>query len=117
MVEYSQPTHFYYFTRKSLEAVLKRAGFSETSELRISLRYPGHRIIRRIVHHALVSCRLEGQLVFIARRGRSKLLKTDAAFRKTGKAKFLRRNEAESTDGSASRVAARASFLKMTPRK
>jgi len=61
------PTHFYYFTRKSLEAVLKRAGFSETSELQISLRYPGHRIIRRIVHHALVSCRLEGQLVFIAR--------------------------------------------------
>ena len=60
-------THFYYFTRKSLEAVLNRAGFSETSELQISLRYPGHRIIRRIVHHALVSCRLEGQLVFIAR--------------------------------------------------
>ncbi len=63
----ANPTHFYYFTRKSLEAVLNRAGFSETSELQISLRYPGHRIIRRIVHHALVSCRLEGQLVFIAR--------------------------------------------------
>ncbi len=29
----------------------------------------------------------------------------------------MRRNEAESTDGFASRVAARASFLKMTPRK
>jgi len=72
------PTHFYYFTRKSLEAVLKRAGFSEISELQISIRYPAHRIVRRIVHHALVSCRLEGQLVFIAR---SRMLETAKAIR------------------------------------
>jgi len=62
------PTHFYYFTRKSLEAAFTRAGFSDVSELPISIRYPEHRIVRRIVHHALVSCRLEGQLVFLARQ-------------------------------------------------
>jgi cyclopropane fatty-acyl-phospholipid synthase-like methyltransferase len=62
------PTHFYYFTRKSLEAALKRAGFSDVRELQISIRYPEHRIVRRIVHHALVSCRLGGQLVFLARQ-------------------------------------------------
>src|SRR6266851_5094419 len=62
------PTHFYYFTRKSLEAALRRAGFSDVRELQISIRYPEHRIVRRIVHHALVSCRLEGQLVFLARQ-------------------------------------------------
>jgi SAM-dependent methyltransferase len=59
-------THFYYFTRKSLEAVLRRAGFSEITELRFPIRYPGHATVRQLVHRALVSCRLQGQLVFVA---------------------------------------------------
>jgi 2-polyprenyl-3-methyl-5-hydroxy-6-metoxy-1,4-benzoquinol methylase len=63
----ANPTHFYYFTRMSLKAVLRRAGFTEITELQFPIRYPGHAIIRRIVHRALVSCHLQGQLVFIAR--------------------------------------------------
>ena len=59
-------THFYYFTRTSLEAVLRRAGFSEITELRFPIRYPGHATVRQLVHRALVSCRLQGQLVFVA---------------------------------------------------
>jgi 2-polyprenyl-3-methyl-5-hydroxy-6-metoxy-1,4-benzoquinol methylase len=63
------PTHFYYFTRKSLEAVLRRAGFSEIVELRFPIRYPGHTAVQRVANRALVSCRLQGQLVFVARPG------------------------------------------------
>jgi SAM-dependent methyltransferase len=59
------PTHFYYFTRKSLEAVLSRAGFFQMGELRFPIRYPRHTIVRRIVNRALVTCRLQGQLVFV----------------------------------------------------
>jgi 2-polyprenyl-3-methyl-5-hydroxy-6-metoxy-1,4-benzoquinol methylase len=62
----ANPTHFYYFTRKSLEAVLRRAGFSEITELRFPIRYPGHATVRQLVHRGLVSCRLQGQLVFVA---------------------------------------------------
>jgi 2-polyprenyl-3-methyl-5-hydroxy-6-metoxy-1,4-benzoquinol methylase len=59
------PTHFYYFTRKTLEAVLSRAGFSQMGELRFAIQYPKHTTVRRIVHRALVTCRLQGQLVFL----------------------------------------------------
>jgi len=64
------PTHFYYFTRRSLEVVLRRAGFSEIAELQFPIRYPGHARARRLIHRALVSCRLQGQLVFVARQKR-----------------------------------------------
>ena len=60
-------THFYYFTRSSLKAVLGRAGFADITELRFHIRYPGHAIVRRLVHRALVTCRLQGQLVLVAR--------------------------------------------------
>ena len=62
----ANPTHFYYFARKSLEAVLRRAGFSGITELRFPIRYPGHATVRQLVHRALASCRLQGQLVFVA---------------------------------------------------
>jgi 2-polyprenyl-3-methyl-5-hydroxy-6-metoxy-1,4-benzoquinol methylase len=68
------PTHFYYFTRKSLEAVLSRAGFSQMGELRFAIQYPKHTNVRRIVHRALVTCRLQGQLVFVAHPQRPKQL-------------------------------------------
>jgi len=64
------PTHFYYFTRESLEAVLRRAGFSEIAEWRFPIRYPGHARVRQLVHRALVSCRLQGQFVFVGRQKR-----------------------------------------------
>jgi glycosyltransferase involved in cell wall biosynthesis/2-polyprenyl-3-methyl-5-hydroxy-6-metoxy-1,4-benzoquinol methylase len=61
------PTHFYYFRKKSLRAVLRQAGFSEIAELRFPIRYPGHSFLQGIFHHALVLCRLQGQLIFLAR--------------------------------------------------
>ena len=64
------PTHFYYFTRKSLAAVLRRGEFAEIAELRFPIQYPGHARARRLVHRALVSCRLQGQFVFVARQQR-----------------------------------------------
>jgi SAM-dependent methyltransferase len=60
------PTHFYYFTRGSLRFVLERAGFCGISEWRFPIRYPEHGALRRMVHRALFSCRLQGQLLFVA---------------------------------------------------
>jgi 2-polyprenyl-3-methyl-5-hydroxy-6-metoxy-1,4-benzoquinol methylase len=61
------PTHFYYFERRSLRLVLERAGFCGVAEWRFSIRYPRHTILRRMVHQALFACRLQGQLLFVAR--------------------------------------------------
>jgi len=61
------PTHFYYFERRSLRLVLERAGFCGIAEWRFSIRYPRHTTVRRMVHRALFACRLQGQLLFVAR--------------------------------------------------
>ena len=61
------PTHFYYFTRKSLNAVLRRAGFPQATELHFPISYPAHGLPRRLLHRTLVSCRLEGELLFAVR--------------------------------------------------
>ena len=65
-------THFYYFTRKSLQAVLVRAGFHQTGELLFPIQYPSHTPVRRIFHRALVTCRLQGQLVFVGHPQRTR---------------------------------------------
>lgn len=61
------PTHFYYFIRKSLRSVLERAGFNEVAEVNFTVCYPSHSAIRRLLHHYLVRCRLQGELLFVAR--------------------------------------------------
>lgn len=61
------PTHFYYFTRKSLRAVLYRADFNEVTEVHFAVCYPSHSAIRHLLHHYLVKCRLQGELLFVAR--------------------------------------------------
>lgn len=65
----ANPTHFYYFTRKSLTAVLRRAGFHEATELRFPVHYPEHGMARRVLQQGLTSCRLQGELVYVARLG------------------------------------------------
>ena len=72
------PTHFYYFTRKSLKAILTLAGFSYMYELRFPIRYPRHTTVRRIVHRALVTCRMQGQLVFVVHPRKSRTTETVA---------------------------------------
>jgi 2-polyprenyl-3-methyl-5-hydroxy-6-metoxy-1,4-benzoquinol methylase len=79
----ANPTHFYYFTRKSLGAVLSRAGFSQVGELLFPIQYPRHTTVRRIVHRALVTCRLQGQLVFVVHPRRSKTAGTPPGFEET----------------------------------
>jgi 2-polyprenyl-3-methyl-5-hydroxy-6-metoxy-1,4-benzoquinol methylase len=61
------PTHFYYFTRRSLRSVFDRSGFMSIDEWRFAIRYPGHTVIRRIVNRGLWACGMHGQLVFVAR--------------------------------------------------
>jgi 2-polyprenyl-3-methyl-5-hydroxy-6-metoxy-1,4-benzoquinol methylase len=63
----ANPTHFYYFTRRSLQAVLERSGFPTIHEWRFPMRYPSHSITRQIVNRGLWACGMHGQLLFIAR--------------------------------------------------
>jgi SAM-dependent methyltransferase len=81
------PTHFYYFTRRSLKLVLERAGFCEISELQFYVRYPGHSTIRRILHRALTASQLQGQLVYVARLGTIKTFGASMNFGSRGAAR------------------------------
>jgi len=47
---YENPTHFYYFDRKSLNRVLRAAGFTEVWEWKPKIRYPHHGILRRSLY-------------------------------------------------------------------
>jgi 2-polyprenyl-3-methyl-5-hydroxy-6-metoxy-1,4-benzoquinol methylase len=67
------PTHFYYFTRRSLRLALGRAGFSEIREWRFPVRYPHHTTLQRFLHRALLACHLEGELMFVAQNRTPKL--------------------------------------------
>ena len=62
-------THFYYFTSTSLRAVLRKAGFSEVSELHMSSDYEHHGVLRKQAQRALLSVGLQGELLFAARSG------------------------------------------------
>jgi 2-polyprenyl-3-methyl-5-hydroxy-6-metoxy-1,4-benzoquinol methylase len=59
-------THFYYFTRRSLAATLRAAGFSAIVSQNKFTAYPHHGVLRRFAQRVLVSCRLDGKLEFSA---------------------------------------------------
>jgi len=61
------PTHFYYFTQRSLRLALKRGGISDITEWRFPIPYPGHSRLRRLVHRALLTLHLQGQFLVLAR--------------------------------------------------
>jgi 2-polyprenyl-3-methyl-5-hydroxy-6-metoxy-1,4-benzoquinol methylase len=61
------PTHFYYFTRRSLRSMFERSGFTSIDEWRFPIRYPDHSAIRQIINRGLWACGMHGQLVFVAR--------------------------------------------------
>jgi len=69
----ANPTHLYYFSRQSLRLTLQRSGYDRIVEWRLPIRYPKHRVLQRMVHRALAKCRIQGQLVFVARPGESGL--------------------------------------------
>ncbi len=46
-MSYEDPTHFYYFNRRSLERVLQFSGFQRVQEWKTKIRYPHHGALRR----------------------------------------------------------------------
>lgn len=63
---YLNPTHFYYFTRTTLQRVMERAGFIDVRDCLLSIQYPRHGALRRWMHDWLVRARLHGALLFLA---------------------------------------------------
>lgn len=66
-VQYRNPTHFYYFDRRSLAQVIGKAGFSELCEWRIRFRYPHHGTLRRWLYSVDVAAGLADGLFFLCR--------------------------------------------------
>jgi SAM-dependent methyltransferase len=46
-ISYEDPTHFYYFDRRSLERVLRSSGFQRVQEWKPKIHYPHHDTLRR----------------------------------------------------------------------
>lgn len=63
---YANPTHFYYFTRRSLRLTLERAGFTRVREWLLPIQYPGHGLLRSETHRWLFRMGLHGALLFLA---------------------------------------------------
>lgn len=61
------PTHFYYFTRTSLLATLRTAGFGDIVDQNQYTVYPHHGRLRRLLQRMLASAGLDGKLEFWAR--------------------------------------------------
>jgi 2-polyprenyl-3-methyl-5-hydroxy-6-metoxy-1,4-benzoquinol methylase len=60
-------THFYYFTRTSLAATFRLAGFDPVNTDHRFTAYPHHGQLRRLAQRMLVACRLDGKLEFWAK--------------------------------------------------
>jgi 2-polyprenyl-3-methyl-5-hydroxy-6-metoxy-1,4-benzoquinol methylase len=65
---YVNPTHFYYFTRSSLRAVLTASGYTGIEEWHCYVSYPGQGVLRRGCQRILQGLGLSGELVFFAQR-------------------------------------------------
>lgn len=66
--QYRNPTHFYYFDRKSLRRVLLRAGFTDAREWRLPLRFPHHSAPRRWLHRASLTMGVADGLLYLCAR-------------------------------------------------
>ncbi len=62
---YENPTHFYYFNRKSLNGVLRAAGFTEVCEWKPKIRYPHHGMLRRWLYNISYLLGLSDGLYYI----------------------------------------------------
>lgn len=65
-LQWRNPTHFYYFTPRSLAALLARSGWSDIREQRVTSRYPYHNAARAAAQRLLVYLRLGGEIEFSA---------------------------------------------------
>jgi 2-polyprenyl-3-methyl-5-hydroxy-6-metoxy-1,4-benzoquinol methylase len=66
-VQYSNPTHFYYFSPRSLAGVIQKAGFSQFSQWSLRVRYPHHGALRRSLYYANFAAGLADGLFFLCR--------------------------------------------------
>jgi 2-polyprenyl-3-methyl-5-hydroxy-6-metoxy-1,4-benzoquinol methylase len=66
-INYQNPTHFYYFTRRSLRRTIEKAGFGSIATENFNFRYPSHSALRRASQRAIVPLGLGGELLFTAR--------------------------------------------------
>jgi 2-polyprenyl-3-methyl-5-hydroxy-6-metoxy-1,4-benzoquinol methylase len=65
---FENETHFYYFTRTTLESVLHEAGLSHVDFLDFPIRYPAHSRLRTLLNQALTSVGRQGQIIALARQ-------------------------------------------------
>lgn len=65
---YENPTHLFYFDRKSLQRAIRAAGFSEFSEWRLKIRHAHHGMLRRWLYNVSFSLRLADGIYFLCRR-------------------------------------------------
>jgi SAM-dependent methyltransferase len=49
-MSYEDPTHFYYFNRRSLGRLLSFGGYQRTQEWKPKIRYPHHGVLRRCLY-------------------------------------------------------------------
>lgn len=69
--QYQNPTHFYFFDRRSLGRVIWKAGFTNALELPVKLRFAHHSVPRRWLYHATFALGLADGLFFLCQGERS----------------------------------------------
>jgi SAM-dependent methyltransferase len=62
---YQNPTHFYYFDRKSLRRVLNAGGFRDPWEWKMGFEYPHHGMLRKLAYKAASWLGVSDGLVFV----------------------------------------------------
>jgi 2-polyprenyl-3-methyl-5-hydroxy-6-metoxy-1,4-benzoquinol methylase len=65
------PTHFYYFTARTLAGLLRRTGFSHVQPWTLRTVYPHHGALRKALQHVLSRLALQGDLAVVAKRNKS----------------------------------------------
>ena len=64
-MSYEDPTHFYYFNRRSLERVLGTGGFQQVQEWKPKIRYPHHSSLRRCFYQASTALGVSDGLYYL----------------------------------------------------
>jgi SAM-dependent methyltransferase len=63
---YANPTHFYYFSRQSLNGVIRAAGFSRIEEWKPTLRHPHHGVLRHLFYRLSSYLGVSGGVFYVS---------------------------------------------------
>ncbi len=69
--QYADPTHFYYFERRSLERVIRSAGFGSIEEWKPRLRHSHHGTLRHLFFRFSYHLGISGGVFYLSRADRS----------------------------------------------